>query len=114
MACNTLCAKSYSRVYAFLSYILMQIHWVHIVKVLDNTVQRDYFHFHLFHKKRYNFYEKIGIQHAAHKELISSLGIFIIFLMEIPWIHIMISFRQYCLAVSLSFVFVLQKGYNFY
>ena len=34
--------------------------------------------------------------------------------MKIPWIHITKSFRQYCLAVSLPFAFVLQKGYNFY
>ena len=39
---------------------------------------------------------------------------FIIFLMEMPWKHITRSYRQYYLAVSLPFAFVLQKGYNFY
>ena len=54
-----------------------------------------------------------------HKELIWCLGIlfyiyYIIFSTKMPWIHITKSFWQYCLAVSLPFAFVLQKGYNFY
>ena len=44
----------------------------------------------------------------------SCLGFFIIFLMAMPWIYIMKSFRQYYLVVSLPFEFVLQKGHTFY
>ena len=92
----------------------MQIHWIHIIKSFGQYCLAVLLSFAFVSNEKVQLLWIKGLSTRCTQRVNLVYRHFYYIFIEMPWIHITKSFKQYCSAVSLPFAYVLLRGYNFY